>query len=109
MRRIPATRSSDGSYRGSELRKVQPVFQRVLDCFDTKVAFAEAIGESRQAVNHWCRMGYIPAVHAMEASRATGNRVGVIEILTEANRQAIKARAIREAAKAARAQLQEPT
>lgn len=86
----------------SELKKVRPVFQRVLDCFDTKVAFAEAVGQSRQAINYWCRIGFIPAEHALEASRASGNRVGAVEILAEANREALKAKAIRQQAKAAR-------
>lgn len=82
------------------MKRVQPVFQRVLDCFETKVQFAESVGQMRQVVNYWVRIGFIPPEHALEASRATGNRVGAIEILNEANRQMLKRKAVREELKA---------
>lgn len=82
------------------LKPVKPVFRRALDCFETRSEFALQVGQTRQVVNYWVRIGYVPTEHALEVSRATGSKVSVLELLNEANRERMKVVALREQRKA---------
>lgn len=91
-------------------REIGLAFRRVLACFDgNKAECARRIGvESRQVVDYWLKLGYIPARHALKASLATGNEVSVVELLHEAERFELKRAALQELkAKAAIAERRE--
>lgn len=84
------------------MRKLKPVFQRALDCFDTRAEFGRQIGETRQVVNYWCQIGYVPPAHALKVSNATAGKVAVMELLNEANREVTRLRVLRDQRKAAK-------
>lgn len=90
------------AYMGGVVRKAKPMFQRVLDCFDSHSEFARQMGVSRGLVYQWVRAGTIPAFHALEASLVAGGVVSAQELITEAHREKMRRRGVREGVKAAR-------
>lgn len=90
------------AYRGLGVKKAKPMFQRVLDCFDSQAEFARQVGQSRAVVGYWVKCGVIPPMHALESSLATGGKVSVQELIQEAHREKLRKRGVREAKRAAR-------
>lgn len=84
------------------MRKLKPVFARALDCFDTRVEFGRQVGETKQVINYWCQIGYVPPAHALKVSNATAGKVAVMELLNEANREITRLRVLRDQRKAAK-------
>lgn len=80
-------------------RRMGPVFQRVLKCFDTKAQLGEMVGMDRYLVQYWTRLGFIPHAYARRVSIACirmGGRVTEGEILAEADRMVDLVKALRQ-------------
>lgn len=83
-------------------RNPQPVFRRVLACFESNSQFAAALGVSPQHVDYWLKLGYIPSRWAMKSSTATMGKVTILELAREAERNEDRRAAERQARKAAK-------
>ena len=85
-------------------RKLLPAFRKALNCFETYTAFGDAVGVSRQVVNYWLKIKYIPSNYAVEVSKATNIPVEmlVMEAQREYERRKIAKRMRQEIAAAAR-------
>lgn len=75
---------------------MQPVFRRVMECFERPIDLATAVGESRAVIDWWLRKGVIPPQHAVPVSMATKGKVSAIEIVNEAHRAYVKRKARKE-------------
>lgn len=76
--------------------RVKPAFRRVFDHFEGPLDLAIATGESKQCVDYWLRIGFVPPVHALAVSMATGGKVSHVDLLMEAKREIERRRALRE-------------
>jgi hypothetical protein len=66
-----------------------PAFERVMRAYETQAELGRAVGVPRDVVHYWSRLGYIPALHALDvvaACAAAGVIVSLPELLSEAKK-----------------------
>lgn len=58
---------------------------KLVELFGTQAAVARAFQVDRAVVNHWVKIGYIPARWASEVERITQGRIGAVDVVDEAS------------------------
>jgi len=58
---------------------------RLVDLFGSQAAVARALQVDRAVVNHWVKVGYVPARWATEVERVTGSRIAAVDVLDAAS------------------------
>ena len=59
--------------------------QRLVEIFGSQADVARAFQLDRAVVNHWVKLGYVPARWATEVERVTQGRIPAVDVLTEAS------------------------
>ena len=59
--------------------------QRLVEIFGSQADVARAFQLDRAVVNHWVKLGYVPARWATEVERVTQGRIPAVDILDEAS------------------------